>query len=41
MLEAWMDVNGIENFIRAAGALQVKVRNSITPAGCNGSSQQR
>ena len=41
MLEAWMEVNGIENFIRAAGALQVKVRNSITPAGSSGSSQQR
>lgn len=41
MLDAWMEVNRIENFIKAAGALQVKVRSSITPVGCSGSSQQR
>lgn len=41
MLEAWVDVNGIENFIKAAGALQGKVRNSITHSGSSGSSQQR
>jgi len=41
MLDAWMDLNGIENFIRAAGALQEKVRSSITPTGSSGSSQRR
>lgn len=41
MLEAWLELNGIENFMKAAGALQVKVRKAITPAGSNGSSQRR
>lgn len=41
MLEAWMELNGIENFMRAAGALQVKVRKAITPAGSSGSSRRR
>ncbi|MBP3649819.1 MAG: hypothetical protein J6K73_08560 [Clostridia bacterium] len=41
MLEAWMELNGIENFIKAAGALQVKVRRIIIPAGSSGSSQRR
>ena len=41
MLESWMELNGIENFIKAAGALQVKVRNIITPVGSSGSSQRR
>ena len=41
MLECWMELNGIENFIRAAGALQEKVRSSIRPGGSSGSSQRR
>ena len=41
MLEAWLELNGIENFMKAAGALQVKVRKAIIPAGSNGSLQQR
>lgn len=41
MLEAWLELNGIENFMKAAGALQVKVRKAIIPAGSNGSSQRR
>lgn len=41
MLECWMELNGIENFIRAAGALQVKVRSSISPDGSSGSSRRR
>lgn len=41
MLECWMELNGIENFIRAAGALQEKVRSSIRPGGSSGSSRRR
>lgn len=41
MLEAWMEVNRIENFIKAAGALQEKVRSSTTPGGSSGSLRQR
>ena len=41
MLDGWMELNGIENFIKAAGALQEKVRKAISPAGSNGSLQQR
>ncbi|MBE5794682.1 MAG: hypothetical protein E7323_08400 [Clostridiales bacterium] len=41
MLEAWMELNSIENFIKAAGALQVKVRKAINPVGSSGSSQRR
>ena len=41
MLEGWMELNGIENFIRAAGALQEKVRKTLNPAGFSGSSQRR
>ena len=29
MALAWMEVNGVENFINAAGALRVKVRSLI------------
>jgi hypothetical protein len=41
LLDGWMELNGIENFIRAAGALRDKVRSLTTPAGCKGSSQGR
>ena len=41
MLEGWMELNGIENFIQAAGALQEKVRSSIRPGGSSGSLQRR
>ncbi|MBE5801691.1 MAG: hypothetical protein E7319_05315 [Clostridiales bacterium] len=36
MLEAWLHVNGIENFIKAAGALQDKVRSFKTGTGSKG-----
>ena len=41
MLECWMELNGIGNFIRAAGALQEKVRSSIRPGGSSGSLQRQ
>ncbi len=41
MLTGWMEVNGIENFIKAAGALREKVHSAISPIGCKGSSQER
>ncbi len=41
LVDGWMELNGIENFIRAAGALRDKVRSLTTPAGCSGSSQGR
>ena len=41
MLEAWAELNGLENCTRAAGALWDKVRASTTPAGCKDSLQER
>lgn len=36
MMLAWVEVNGIENFIQAAGALGVKVRNLTKENGYSG-----
>ena len=41
LLDGWMELNGIENFIRAAGALRDKVRSITIRNGCKGSSQGR
>ncbi len=41
LVEGWLELNGIENFIKAAGALQVKVRSLAIPTGSSGSSQAR
>lgn len=41
LLDGWMELNGIGNFIRAAGALRDKVRSITIRNGCKGSSQGR
>lgn len=41
LVEGWLELNGIENFIKAAGALQGKVRSLAIPTGSSGLSQGR
>ena len=36
LADAWVEVNGIENFIKAAGALVGKVRKMMTASGYKG-----
>ena len=36
LMTAWMEVNGIENFMQTAGALAIRVRGLRAIAGSNG-----